>query len=77
MVRGKMETTRIIAKESASKRTKERIKQHGPDFVICDKRTLAIFDGRECVLLRGPKPEYRKSWLGWIPIDELEKCDEN
>tara|TARA_R110000822_G_scaffold110654_6_gene240956 strand:- start:6432 stop:6620 length:189 start_codon:yes stop_codon:yes gene_type:complete len=57
---------RIKAKTKSSQRTKNRIKERGPDFDLIKKERPICFDGRECFMLKS------KSWQGWIPSDEIE-----
>ena len=51
----------------ASKRTKERIKQHGPGFTW--ERTLrpSCFPGVTCAMLVSKTSD----WFGWVPIKEI------
>lgn len=57
----------IKANPTATKRTKERIRQHGPTFTIEAKgHGGAVLGGVECVLVRAPD-----GWLGWLPVSEI------
>ena len=66
----------------ASKRTKERIKQHGPTFVVermhdTESLGMRVDIGRailESWLLRstGRGESKDANWLGWLPLDEFE-----
>tara|TARA_Y100000310_G_scaffold52843_2_gene48508 strand:- start:2340 stop:2531 length:192 start_codon:yes stop_codon:yes gene_type:complete len=51
----------------ASKRTKERIKQHGPTFWLESK---AIDAFRSEWLLKS-----KTGWFGWLPLNEFEIFD--
>lgn len=57
----------IKAKENASKRTKERLKQHGSRVTILATGTVHTLQG-QCILVRAAKD----SWLGWFPVNEVE-----
>lgn len=58
----------IVPTKIASKRTKERIKQHGPDFqVLANSSSIQVIQ-KPCVLVCSTKDE----WLGWFPADEVE-----
>ena len=52
----------------SSKRTKDRIKQHGPEFFL-KKTAVDVFGfmGVECSLLESTKDD----WFGWIPTNEF------
>lgn len=58
----------IIPKCNASKRTRERVKQHGPHFMRCD------LGNERPVCLEGELGVYVKagSWFGWLLKDEIE-----
>lgn len=59
----------LKATNEATKRTKERIKTHGPAFHIEDRKFgVHIFAGREMIFCRSSVT----SWLGWLPLDEVE-----
>jgi len=55
---------RLKALPNASKRTKERIKQHGPVFCLESKAIDAF------------RPEWlfrsKTGWFGWLPLKEFE-----
>ena len=54
----------IRATTKASKRTKERIAQHGPNFTV---ESEAIDAREDCWLMVAPD-----GWWGWLPLEEFE-----
>lgn len=62
----------ITFNSSASSRTKGRVKDHGPRFVVF--RTTTSFRGagslsrRSCALVGS----LTTGWDGWLPLDEIE-----
>jgi len=63
-----MRTILISPTNTASKRTRERIKQHGPTFTVED--TNSTPDG-QWLLRSGPDASWRLGWLGWLPRNEF------
>ena len=67
---------KIKAKQSACRRTKNRIREHGHDFVLVRQ------SGTE-VLLRAISRNAsnglggKEHWFGWLPITEVEVISEN
>lgn len=59
---------KIFPTKIASKRTKERIQQHGPEFKILATSSSIQAIQKPCVLVCSTKDE----WLGWLPADEVE-----
>lgn len=69
---------------SASQRTKNRIKERGPRFVVermHDTKSLGLtgggVTGLESWLLREVGGPDGDTWIGWIPLDEFEIVKEN
>ena len=61
----------IKANSRASKRTKERCKQHGDTMSIkWVVPHLAVLGGVEAVLIESD------NWLGWLPTDEIETTED-
>ena len=66
----------LKAARNASRRTRNRIREHGPAFedVTHDftGRNLGrgMVNGLDCVLVRAG------NWFGWLPIDEIERTTE-
>jgi len=57
----------ITAKPSASLRTKNRIREHGPEFTIIRiQQSVGSMGHRPCVLI-----ESTDEWFGWLPLDEV------
>ena len=58
----------------ASSRTRNRIREHGPEFVVRQSprafRGAGELENRLCVLLE-PTPNPNE-WAGWLPLDEIE-----
>ena len=72
-------TIKIKPTPLASKRTKERIKQRGPEFIVermHDTKSLGLTSGGvtrlESWLLREVGGPDGDTWIGWIPLDEFE-----
>tara|TARA_Y100001973_G_C5025358_1_gene245264 strand:- start:107 stop:454 length:348 start_codon:yes stop_codon:yes gene_type:complete len=65
------------AKKNASKRTKNRFREH---TLILDgdrvSETVSGFIGRKCILFASIEPTEKGSpfprWMGWLPIDEIQ-----
>jgi hypothetical protein len=58
----------------ASSRTRNRIREHGPQFVVRQSprafRGSGELESRLCVMLEPiPNPT---EWAGWLPLDEIE-----
>ena len=57
----------ITAKQGASQRTKNRIREHGPSFTVCETRQSVLAMGHKpCIRVKSPD-----GWHGWLPVDEL------
>ncbi len=64
----------IKPSSSASRRTKNRIREHGTHgFVICGFDPASWhFGGSAAILL---KPAFEEDdWAGWVPINEIEEA---
>ena len=57
--------------KDSSKRTKERIKQHGPKFAV--KATRSVQSLGMSFLLESLKSD----WFGWIPVREVDWSEIN
>lgn len=57
----------VKANDSASKRTKNRVRENGP-FFICESEIteLPLFGG-DSIFLKSKKT----NWSGWIPVNEI------
>jgi hypothetical protein len=62
----------ITANPKASSRTKNRLREHGQEFVLVRLDTPVCFAGRQSALVLAPD-----GWKGWLPLDELEALNEN
>jgi hypothetical protein len=58
----------IKSTKGSCKRTKERIKQHGPEFIILDARIVICLDNQLGYLVQSIKTD----WIGWLPYNELD-----
>lgn len=58
---------RIRARQCATKRTRERIQQHGPEFTLQREEFCHIL-GCMAVLV----VTKTRGWFGWIPKHEVE-----
>ncbi len=65
----------IKAKQNATKKIKDRIKNHGPEFTMeiqPDLRNVGDFLKKN-ILVRGTRDV---TWTGWFPLDEIEIINE-
>lgn len=63
----------LKAKNNAHMRTKNRVRDNGPVFVLMKELdNLNFFEGKG-ILVRSLKTE----WFGWLPIEQLEIEDQN
>jgi hypothetical protein len=61
-------TVVVAAHPHATKRTKNRLREHGPLFRITERRiSLSIFPEKEIVELHSLKT----GWIGWVPEAEI------
>ena len=72
----------IKATADASQRTKNRIKERGPEFVVERKHTNAAFSLKgeaqlETWLLREVGGPDGDTWLGWLNVKEFEIVKES
>jgi len=65
---GATEETVVVAVngQTASKRTRNRVKEGGPEFSLVKRGSPQTFR-KDSVLLRSPKT----GWFGWLPLDEI------
>lgn len=64
---------RITAKSSASRRTKNRIKEKGPLFFFIEERDVSCFNGEKASLfVNGTNWSSANLWEGWFPNNEIE-----
>ena len=52
-----------INHNAASKRTRNRVKENGPEFDFFENTNRS-----DSILLRSE----RTGWMGWLPLDEIE-----
>lgn len=62
---------RIQAIKTASKRTINRIREHGPIFMVEQKEICASLENQEAVFVRSN----RTGWFGWLPTAEIMILD--
>ena len=62
------ETVKVTAINKASNRTKNRLREHGPEFEIVEEAQPVRFDNgvRLWVLVKND------SWIGWLPEEEID-----
>ena len=62
---------KLTAKPGASIRTRNRIREHGPLFLILDKNKNVGFytNANEMILIQSTVHE---NYIGWFPDNELE-----
>ncbi len=60
----------VTTKDNASRRTRNRIAENGPEFNLGREMPVVCFDGAEVKsrLLHSVK----NNWVGWVPCDEIE-----
>jgi hypothetical protein len=58
---------KLSPSDEASQRTKNRIREHGPDFKVERIEGAACFNGEEAALVRS-----EDGWFGWLPLDEVK-----
>lgn len=57
----------ITASPDASQRTKNRIREHGPEFKVRQiKKSVLAMDTQPCVSVESPD-----GWFGWLPLAEV------
>ena len=61
----------IKAKAGASRRTKNRVNDNGPEFVLVDESNAFCLDGKAGVLVHSASTD----WFGWLPTDEINMED--
>jgi len=70
-----MTKTEITAKPCASSRTKNRLREHGPMFLICRQaQTVHFAPGLWVLCDADPDADpdaWGASWRGWLPINEV------
>lgn len=54
---------------NASTRTKNRLRENGPDFRILAHRPCTALGGRDAVLVESLETD----WSGWLPLDEVDE----
>lgn len=59
--------SKLSPSDEATQRTKNRIREHGPDFKVERVEGAACFDGEESVLVRS-----EDGWFGWFPLNEVK-----
>ena len=68
-----MTVINLKTKSNAHMRTKNRVRDNGPDFVLIKQLdSLGFFEGKG-ILVRSLKTE----WFGWLPIEQLEIEESN
>ena len=63
----------VTARAKASSRTKNRIREHGPEFTHRRGPSVPRFSGNrgvEWILLTS-----EDGWFGWLPVDEINTED--
>jgi hypothetical protein len=58
----------LTASPRASSRTKNRLRERGPEFEIRRVDVPQCFAGRRCAFVLAPC-----GWSGWLPLDELQE----
>ena len=69
---------KVTANGAASRRTKNRIKENGDQFIFMKKSTsISLFGGKTALLLRAISKNAsngaggRENWVGWLPLNEI------
>ena len=70
---------KVIANKTACQRTKNRIREHGPLFRVCDARNSVLCMGHRPALRLEAQTRHssdgkggREHWQGWLPLEEIE-----
>ena len=63
----KSHTSCITIRRDASKRTKQRVKMHGPEFVINRQGKPECMFGERSILVTSVD----SGWFGWLPMSEV------
>jgi len=64
-----MTIVKLSATHNATKRTKERIQEHGPCFEQMDTdNNPPCFPGTPCALMSSSD----FGWMGWLPLCEID-----
>ena len=63
-----MESMTLKANNAATKRTKERIKQFGPEFFLIRIDQPVCMGGVDSLLVES----IHSNWKGWLPKSEVE-----
>ena len=65
--------------KKACSRTKNRIREHGPLFRVCDARNSVLCMGHRPALRLEAQTRHasdgkggREHWQGWLPLEEIE-----
>ncbi|MAI39217.1 hypothetical protein [Alteromonas sp.] len=73
---------RVEAKQSASRRTKNRIRENGDHFIFMkESNSVSLFGGGTAFLLRAITENAsngkggKENWLGWLPANEVLVSD--
>ena len=73
---------KVEAKQSASRRTRNRIRENGDHFIFMKESCSAsLFGGKNAFLLRAITENSsngkggKENWLGWLPVDEISFSD--
>jgi hypothetical protein len=62
-------TVSITTKPNASRRTKTRVREHGPVFIHQDGPKPVHFQNDGSLWIRVEAPD---GWMGWLPAEEIE-----
>lgn len=56
----------VTAKQDAGRRTKNRVREHGPKFELVKGPTFV-----DCLQDMGLLLRSEDGWTGWLPVDEI------
>jgi hypothetical protein len=62
----------LSASRSASARTKNRLREHGPSFTAKRVQHLRLLGDRPAILVYSDRSE----WFGWLPLNEIQIAQE-
>ena len=79
------ETVFLSPKEGATNRTKNRIRENGPAFVVRTSIKQVAFNkgAQACVLFESEAKRAsdgnggKETWSGWLPVEEVEVKNAN
>ena len=57
----------IKPNQNAKQRTKNRLREHGPQFQVLREMNAQCLGGRPAINVTS-----KDGWIGWLPLEEIE-----